>query len=506
MEKRVFLAADIKRMDAEEIARRNNELELIRKSGAHVAAAIRELQPQGRMIFFCGPGNNGADGIAAALELAQEQREVLVFLVGGGLKPNALMLWGEFLGKYANSAFQIVAVEDLKAYEQRMECADLVVDALLGTGARFGLKSIYREAAQCINRLAEHAYVLAVDVPTGVCADTGRVDKAAVRADETICLTGYKPGHILFPGTEYAGRLSVAEVLENPTLPRIERRLFLASDVEPIVRPRNSHKGDYGRLALIVGSMRMPGAGLLCTQAALRSGAGMVSVGTTYETAQVYAHRVLEAMVFPLMLRSDMAPTPGAVHAFLQGKTAAVMGPGLGTDAWVYDAVCATLQAPIPKVLDADALNALAEHGTQVLTEAGGLCVLTPHPAELARLLSVQTAEITADPLRAAETAATKFGCTVLLKGAATIVTDGARTNFIRAGCSGMAKGGSGDVLSGVIGALLAQGNTPFYAASAGAYFCGKAGQVAMERLGATYMQPSDTIAALSEIYRRFEE
>ena len=207
MAKDVFTSGDIRAMDAAEIARNDNEMMLIQKSGGCVAQTVLDAKPDGPILFFCGSGNNGADGLAAATALTKAGLDVWVYLIGTGLRPCTLVLWGEFIAVGGNRAFQITAEDELAAYQERMPSASIVVDAILGTGARFGLKSIYQQAADCINQLAETAHVIAVDMPTGVCADTGRADAHAVWADETVCLSGYKPGLILYPGADHAGRI-----------------------------------------------------------------------------------------------------------------------------------------------------------------------------------------------------------------------------------------------------------------------------------------------------------
>ena len=489
--KDVFTSGDIKAMDAHEIALHNNELELIRRAGSLVAQAICSHASRRRAVFFCGSGNNGADGVAAAATLAELGWETRVYAVRLGQGEAISRLYTQYRMKSGREVLPLPSNDGIPPY-------DVVVDALLGTGARFGLEGDYLRAARIINRLGESGRVVAVDLPTGVSADTGRAHENAVRADLTVCLSGFKPGVILYPGAEYAGEVLAYQVIPSPLLPSRRRYLFTRSDVHSLKRSRNTHKGDYGRLAILGGSMEMPGAALLSADAALRSGAGTVTLLSDPETARVYAHRVREAMVRPVAAPQDMP-------ALLQGKTAFVMGPGLGDGPRVYELVAEGLSAGMPTLIDADGLNALARGGPEILLSASGPLVLTPHPKELSRLLDTELRTVVEDPLAAVEEAANRFRCTVLLKGAVTLIAGAESTLFSNRGCAGMAKGGSGDVLSGVIGGFLAHGAEPQYAAAAGAYLAGVAGEAAMARYGSTAMTPYHTVECLHKAYLPYE-
>ncbi|MDL2224637.1 NAD(P)H-hydrate dehydratase [Eubacteriales bacterium OttesenSCG-928-M02] len=504
--KNVFLSEDIRLMDNQEAAKRGGELELVELSGYIVASRIRRLVNHGPVLFFCGPGNNGGDGIAAALLLEKEGIETKVCLVGARLKPSTLVLWGRYMEQNPLGALQTIAEGDIHAFANRTTGGVLAVDALLGTGARFGLVGAYRAAAEVINGLSGQMPVLAVDIPTGVCGDTGRADPASVRANETICLTGYKAGVLLYPGAAYAGKVHTATVFESDVELARHRYLFTGEDMLSLHRNRNTHKGSYGRLCIIGGSPGMPGAALLSAQAALRSGVGTVTLATTGDTVALYTHRITEAMAWSLPFDHNGDLMEEQLLEFIQGRTAVVLGPGLGTGAWVYQAVGCALRSGIPALFDADGLNAISRRGTRILEEATIPPILTPHPMELSRLMETNIENVLNDPILWVERASQRFSAIILLKGSTSVVADGRRTVFINRGTAGMAKGGSGDVLSGIIGSFMAMGYPLEYAVWAGAYCAGRAGEYAAAEYGTTYMLPTDTIGMLYKVYKEMEK
>ncbi|MBE5780872.1 MAG: NAD(P)H-hydrate dehydratase [Clostridiales bacterium] len=483
----IYTSADIKAMDAAEIAQYNNELQLIKTAGDKVADAICREHKTGRVLVFCGSGNNGGDGVAAACSLYKRGFEVTAYAVIMGKSPALRALYEEY--KTLTGQGVLPFPEDVSAIPH----ADILVDALLGTGARFGLAGEYLRCARYIAGVSS-ARVFAVDVPTGVDADTGRCDPFAVRAHHTVCLSGVKPGVVLYPGAEYAGTVEYHRVLQNPYLAPRKRYLFTEDDVASLKRSRNTHKGTYGRLGIIGGSMEMPGSALLTAEAAVRSGAGIVTLGTDADTAKVYAMRVRETLVASVM----DAPS---FQTFIDGKTALAMGPGLGRGERVKELLKLALSCGLPTVVDADGLNGLSELGPDVCKQASAPVVLTPHPKELSRLLGIPLCDVLTDPIAMAETAAKRYDCTVLLKGAVTVVAAEDATWLCNRGCAGMAKGGSGDVLTGVLGAFLAQGFQAGYAAAAAAHLCGIAGEYAMAKYGSTAMTPYNTVEMLYRAY-----
>lgn len=271
-------------------------------------------------------------------------------------------------------------------------------------------------------------------------------------------------------------------------------RVFDETCVRSMVRNPETNKGDYGRLGIIGGSPCMTGAVYLCASAALRSGCGLVSVAAPPEAAAILRVKLDEAMTYTL---EDAG-------AFLADKTAGVIGPGMGKGEKVYATVVEAIRAQKPLVIDADGLNALSAYGTKPLLEGKNI-ILTPHPLELARLLQCEKEAIIQNPAESARKAADQFGCICVLKMHHTYIASFNEVWLTCTGCAGMAKGGSGDVLAGAMGAHLAVYQNALYAACLAAFCCGLAGEQASALQGETAMLPSDTIAQLGRVYKRFE-
>jgi len=452
------------------------------------------------VIALCGTGNNGGDGFAAARQLAAKGCDVRVMLVG---KPD------ELRGDAAiNAAFfgeRITEITDEAAAHAHLKNLNgcVVIDALFGVGLSRDITGLYAVVISLLNDSG--AYTVACDIASGIDADTGAVRSTAVRADETVTFGCVKPGHLLFPGRAYTGRLTVREIGVSDGFD-LGGMYAVTDSIKLTRRKADTHKGSFGRLACVAGSQGMSGAGLLCAGAALRAGAGLVTAGVPASLQSVFSARNPESLTFALdeFAGSLSEHCTDGLDRLLEGKTALAAGPGIGTGNGAAVAVRHMLgHYHIRKVVDADALNIIAQD-ISVLHEAVGDIVLTPHPAEFSRLCGHSRDEIQKDPLRYTHEFATKYGVTLLLKGATTIVTNGAQTAFVTAGTPGMARGGSGDVLTGVIGGLMCGGieggMCGFDAAVYGAYICGKAGEAAANALGELSMTAGDTLSHIADV------
>ena len=457
------------------------------------AAVTARFDMDTRVTVLCGPGNNGGDGFAAARQLKAKGYDVTVLLVGRAdkLKGDAAVnaaYFGENIIEIQNEA-------DIEAHLSNLR-SGVLLDALFGVGLSREVTGLHAAAIEAVNQSG--AYVVAVDIASGVHADTGAVLGCAVRADETVTFQCAKPGHFLYPGRKLTGRLTVKEIGTSEGFDL--SGMAVAEELRLEARSNDTHKGSYGKLAVVAGSQGFSGAGLMCVEAAMRGGAGLVTAGVPASLQPIFSTSLPEAMTFALddfsgALSENCIP---GIEKLMAGKTTLAAGPGLGTGGGATAAVRhMTENYDVRKVFDADALNIIAQD-VQILKRKKGDVVLTPHLVEFSRLCGRAPEELREDPIGSAKRFAAEYGITLLLKGATTLVTDGGRVIFVPQGSAGMARGGSGDVLTGVIAGLLAGGcaggMNGFDAAVTGAYICGKAGETAAAALGELSMTARDTL------------
>lgn len=473
---------------------------LMERAGLAVFQAVRDLLPDGgRIVVLCGKGNNGGDGFVLA-RLAAEHGYGVVCLVAA-LEAE---LTSEAADQLAVARAQGVAPvfhDDARYARVLTELGryELIVDGLLGTGARGEVHEPIAEAIRAVGRSA--VPVVAIDIPSGIHCDTGEELGASVWALRTVTFGLPKPFLFQGFGLEQAGYWTVADIgfpkalLEEPTDARLITHAWVANRLPE--RLRASHKGDHGSVLIVAGSERMPGAAVLAALGALRAGAGLVTVASIPSVLRAVSSHVPEAMLLPLPeSQGTLAPEAAeTIHELTRPIGAAVFGPGLTQSPsvreflrWVWrDWKC-------PCVVDADALNAVSQ-GVP-LPEAS--TVLTPHPGEMGRLLRCSNAEIQCDRFRTVRTAVGKFGKTVLLKGAYSIVGSPDEPMLVnQTGNPGMATGGMGDVLSGVVGTLLAQELEPHVAAACAMFWHGAAGDRCANAVGPVGYLASEVAAAL---------
>lgn len=457
---------------------------LMENAGAAVARAALEMlsRAPSRIAVIAGRGNNGGDGLVAARHLHAAGHELFVTLAGpeervqGGARANLE------IARRAGVPVQIV-----EAAPNRFE-ADLIVDALLGTGLKGEVKGLSAELIRAMNRSGTP--VLAVDVPSGLDADTGRA-ATCVRAAQTVTFALPKVGLLFYPGRELAGELIVAPIgmpralLTDPALKTYGLSAPAVRTLLP-ARPADANKGTFGRALLIAGSLGMTGAASLSAESAGRVGAGLVFVAVPSSLMPVLEVKLTEALKLPVPETETHAHT---IHAWdqlferIENSTAIAIGPGLGRHPDTAALVRRVLaEARRPMVVDADALNAVAPAGPGVFPPDA---VITPHPGEMSRLLGIDTGQAQADRLTTAREAAARFGCVVVLKGAGTVVAEpGGRAWINPTGSAGMATGGTGDVLTGAMVGFLAQGLAPVEAAQVAVYVHGLAGDLAAAEIG----------------------
>src|SRR5262245_16330308 len=459
-----------------------------------------------RVAIVCGKGGNGGDGLVVArwLKGAGHRVDVLLLAQPDELRDDSAIM----LARARQRGIRPKVVEDDRGLAA-LAGADLVVDAILGTGARGELAPLHARAIEAIN--ASGRPVVALDVPSGLPADGGPPPGPAVRATLTTTFAGIKRGLVTGPAAELAGRIVVvdigvpaAEVARGVTTFLIEPH-DVAAHFPP--RPREAHKGGFGHLLVVAGSVGKTGAAALAARAAMRAGAGLVTVATAESVQPVVASLILEAVseaVPETPARSIALLARDRLRELAERRDAVALGPGLGlhedTQALARSLVFECAQ---PFVVDADALTALAGHLERLPGAPAARC-LTPHPGEMARMLGASVAEVQRDRIATVRQFATAWHAHVVLKGATSVIGIPDGTVLLNpTGNPGMASGGTGDVLTGMLGAFLARGLPAADALVAAVYLHGLAGDVAAERHGQESLVASDVIEALPEAFRR---
>ena len=426
-----------------------------------------------RVLFVCGSGNNGGDGCAAARLWMQRGGQADVWLLKS---PSQMKGDAGVNGCLLNSCGAPLNVLYSEAPEVKLDGA----------------------ALSAVRRINESVLpVVSVDIPSGVDGATGQVLGDAVRARETVAFHRAKHGLLLYPGRAYAGKLTVADIGILPEWDGAQGIDVLeeadACALLP-VRPADGHKGTFGHVLSVAGSEGMAGAAALCARSALRAGAGLVTAACPFAVLGTVQAQALCATA--KVVADGAALDAGAADMLAElakGKAALAIGPGLGREEGAWLAIEALVRSDTPKVVDADALYLLAKYGGGV----GANTVLTPHPGEMARLCGTTVQAVLDAPVELAQQLAADMNACVLLKGATTVIAHGEDVAMNVTGCDGMGTGGCGDVLTGTIAALLAQGMSVWDAARAGAYYHGCAGEAAQARLGARGVTAWDVCEAL---------
>ncbi|MFH1177718.1 MAG: NAD(P)H-hydrate dehydratase [Acidobacteriota bacterium] len=458
-------------------------LVLMEAAAAAVTDVVAErFATAGRVVVACGPGNNGGDGLAVARQLACRGFSALVALL---VEPRALAGDAAKQLELARS-FGIPVAACWPGGDgglgEALADADVVVDALFGTGLDRPVTGFWAEMIRILNNVG--VPVVAVDIPSGLSGSSSAVAGEAVEAALTVTFAAAKIAHVLPPACWRCGEVAVADIGIPPWVVREEAALGLleAADLAAWLPQRavDAHKGPFGHLHGVAGRVGRAGAAALAAQAGVTAGAGLVTVATPAGAVAPIQAIVPEAMVDPLPQDEDGAARGDGLAPLLAKATALAVGPGLGLGAGparILEQVLSEWRGPL--LLDADALTLLAGRLGALASREGGT-VLTPHPGELGRLLGWPTERVVGDRLAAARAAAAASGAVVLAKGARTIIAGPEGTVMVNpTGTSGLASGGAGDVLTGVIGALLAQGLAPAEAAACGAYLHGRAAELA---------------------------
>ncbi len=465
---------------------------LMENAGRGVVQAIADLAENDdtalnnlNVAVICGKGNNGGDGFVVARYLLNAGAAVRVYLLGkvDDVKGDA-RIHLQILQKI-EADFREIATENALA-DVQLKDADVIVDAIFGTGFRGAPHGLAALMIERINACCDTVYIVSVDAPSGVDMSTAQADGPAVRADLTVTMALPKVGHLFEPGRSYTGQLRVVDIGVPPRVIE-EANLSLewldAEEIRLLFPPRkfNSHKGDFGKVAIIAGSNGMTGAAALTCLAAMRIGAGLVKLGIPKSLNSIVAAKLTEVMTIPMSetsVGSLCMLDEKEIGMLTQWADVMAIGPGLSRHPETVELVWREAQSStIPLVVDADGLNALAEKPS-ILTKAAAIrpVIITPHPGEMARLLKIQLESIRQDPIGVARQAARHFNCTVVLKTAPALIAAPDGHIWINSsGNPGLATGGSGDVLTGMIAGLLGQGFSPVNAARAAVFLHGLA-------------------------------
>ena len=488
---------------------------LMERAGLGVTEWIKTTYPfprYKRALILCGPGNNGGDGMVCARHLWDSGYEVKLCLLceeekyKGEAKKN--------LDRVKILGLPIIRVKGYAEFKKEVRDfnPDFVVDAIFGTGLKREVKGLFKEVIEDVNSKFNGDRVVSIDIPSGVCSSTGKVFGTAVKSALTITFELPKVGHLFYPGKDFTGKLRVVKIGFPWRVLKEKFKLRELIDEEyaqRVLKPRKGyvHKGTFGHVLVIAGSQGKSGAGYLAALGALRAGAGLVTLASTKTLQETYSKMLPEALTLGLEEDFSGEVSAKAIPKLLEalnGKKAVVVGPGLGLGGGAARIVCELIEkSDVPVVIDADALNILSER-PEVFKKAKSKLVLTPHPGEAVRLLKVNKAKLMEDRLEAVRNLCKLIPDGVaLLKGPHTVIASVTGEEAISdIDEPGLSQGGNGDVLAGVIGALIAQGYSVFEATCLGVFLHGMSGRVLAKRKGNYGFIASEVANCIPEVIK----
>ncbi|NLP34416.1 MAG: NAD(P)H-hydrate dehydratase [Clostridiales bacterium] len=485
-------------------------LVLMERAALEVANHIKKkIQKSDRILAICGNGNNGGDGIAAGRILFLQGYQVAIL----------------FIGKYENATEQTKRQLDIAKNmgipienNNKLDEYNIIIDAIFGVGLSRPVTGEYADIIEEINR--QDASVFSVDMPSGISADDGRIHNVAVRADETITIGFNKLGLLLYPGAEYAGDVTIVDIgYPDLAFQQVKSDTFYYGDEDLKLLPKrkqNGHKGTFGKVLVIAGSKGMSGAAYFSAKAAYKTGAGLVKILTSSDNRQILQTLLPEALLASYDESKSIEGTDELLES-LSWASVIVIGPGLGQSEQTKSILCTVIkEAKVPVIIDADGLNLLAKiietDSMNVETRINSLAefmkaptILTPHLMELSRLLNIPVTQIKENIIDTAKQCSYNNKLIYVIKDVRTIVTHKGNHYINLSGNHGMATGGSGDVLTGIIAALVAQGMAPYDAACLGVYLHGLAGNDAARNKGPYSMIASDILTSIENVIKSVE-
>ncbi len=492
-----------------------NEMRLMENAGSAVAKMLRDqFKLQSGMaqniVFVCGRGNNGGDGFVAARKLQETGCQISIILAQGEPTSKAAI---EMLQRTRDLSLTCISYEtNANMAIHALQEADIIVDAIYGVG-------FHGRLPHSIQKLSQHMHkapgeIVSIDLPSGAHCDEGSVTENCVIADYTYAISVLKPVHVTYPAVSFCGTIERVFIgIPEECMDDVDGCFNVLDEglLRSIIQPRreNSHKGDFGHVLNICGSRNMPGAAILAATAAARCGTGLVTAAFPSSAYPAISAHLIEPLLLPLPENEEGTLTPSALPALrlaLRKADACLIGCGLGCNADTVQIVHELLkEAQCPVILDADGINAIAGH-MHILKAVKAPVVLTPHPGEMARLVESTAASIQEQRMHYASSVATEYGVCVVLKGANTLTAlpDG-QVYINLTGNSGLAKGGSGDVLAGMMVSFAAQGIAPHHAAIIAPHFHGLAGEEAVRRASRHGMLPSDMMQPMAQLLSKYE-
>ncbi len=493
-------------------------LQMMEQAGQAVAEHLlnrnKATPHKTKVVFLCGRGNNGGDGLVAARRLCLEGWDVSVIFPGGTSKTPDSMYMLEQLKTLSVSILDPSPSPDQEEFcFSLIQSAHWIVDALFGIGFHGILDEPYSRYIKAVGESC--ATVVSIDIPSGAHCDTGCVQGPCIQADDTVTFFTYKPVHLIYPAAQYCGKVFVEPLFYTQSLgesiPTAQHTLSFEEVKKwfPARHP-NSHKGTFGKLLCICGKAGMTGAAELSAKAAMRCGAGLTYLMTPKDACAALSCKLTEPVLIPLDQSPEGTLSEQSLPAILEqlsSASACLIGCGMGDNIHTQTILEAVLQhAKCPVIVDADGINALSHHIDRVKQSTASI-ILTPHPGEMSRLTGKSTAEIQENRLQTAKEFVQQYPVTLVLKGAGTIVaTPDGQTWINSTGNPGMAKGGSGDVLAGMIAAFVAQGMEVGKAAAAAVYLHGLAGDRCAQCFSQHAMLASDLIQMLPRVFLDLEK
>lgn len=489
---------------------------LMENAGIRITGAILKRFPritEENVVIVAGKGNNGGDGFVVARHLFNlgARPNILLLASKQELKGDAALNLG-IAEKIGVEIAEVTKIEEWKKHRIGLFHASVIVDAIFGTGLLKPAEGLYATAIEDINKAP--GFKVAVDIPSGLSSDTHLLIGPAVKADLTVALAAPKIGHVLPPAEEYVGELVISDISIPPFLfedESLKLEVIEKKDALPYIqkRKRDSHKGTYGHLFVLAGSLGKTGAAVMAAKAALRMGAGLVTVGTPQSCLPVIARSMMELMTEALPETPQKTISEAAlpmVLDLLKGKDAVLIGPGISAHPSTAKLVVSLMpKIKVPAVIDADGLNILAEN-PDALKSFSCPAVLTPHPGEFARLIRRSNKDVLDNRLALAAEFADKYKVFLVLKGYRTLVATPLGKIFINpTGNPGMATGGSGDVLSGMIASLIIQEKNILGATLAAVYLHGLSGDIGAKRIGERPLIAGDLIKYLPQALKEME-
>lgn len=488
-------------------------LQLMENAGSYCARVIRktfENTNRRKVLIVCGKGKNGGDGFVIARKLLENGYNVTVMMTAGLPKDD---ISSEMLGRIRASGIPIVYFDEKNDRNDHFNSAQIIVDCIFGIGFKGIPDHVSEKVFDRIN--SSSAAVVSVDVPSGLCGDSGETAGAHVKADITVAITCLKPVHVLKPACTQCGQVVLApigipeECYSKASSPLVT---FKSEDIKKFLPKRafDSHKGTYGTVLVIGGSYEMPGAAFMASSAAVNSGAGIVKLAFPDSAYSAIASKTVEQVLVPLQSNENGRISHKALSRIakeLENCSAVVIGCGMGVDGDTQAIVRYVIEnSPVPVILDADGINAVKDN-IDILDRAKSTVILTPHPGEMARLARCSVSEIQLNRGAAVKSFTEAHKSVLVLKGASTLVSetgnDGIYINTT--GNPGLATGGSGDVLAGLIGSFCAQGLSPYKSAIAGVYIHGEAGDTVSEEYSMRGNTPSKLLCQIPLTLKKYE-